>query len=209
VRADLGENDISTAGFEQSEPLYRFLWTRSLTARSELSIRAARELTDAGAVLASLLVPDEGPSFTDVIVTPNPLQQKRLGATYALTMSRTVISAELGTWKDEYIGNAAFDNDAITMHLQLVRTITPRLTWGIGYDDVDRDFRNDGAQPDSEDSWVATWLNHSIGPRFNLGFAISKYDRSGIDSYDEQRYEIRFGYSPTESGAAAMGRVGR
>ena len=208
VQADVVTNEISSAGFTEDEPLYNFLWTRDLATRSELSIRATRELTDAGGVLTGLIAPGpEGATFSDVLVTPNPLQQRRLGAAYVLTMSRTVLSAELNLWESEYVGNSLYDNDATTMHVSFVRTISPQLTLGIAYDDIDRDFTD--AQPDSEDSWVAVWMNRSFGRRMSLGLAISNYERGGVQTYDERRYEIRFGYSPTDSGAATMASVGK
>jgi len=122
-------------------------------------------------------------------------------------MSRTVVSAELNSWEREYVGNSLYDNDATTMHVSLVRTISPQLTLGIAYDDIDRDFTD--TQPDSEDSWVAVWVNRSFGRRMSLGLAISSYERGGVQTYDERRYEIRFGYSPTDSGAATMASVGK
>lgn len=211
VAADLGQNEIGSGGFTQDGPLYSFLWTRSLRTRSELSVRAARELTDAGGVLADAVVPGpEGTSLTDVIVIPNPLEQQRLGVTYVLTMSRNVVSAEIGSLKDEYIGTALYDNDARTMHLQFLRTISPRLNLGIAYDDIDRKFSDAaGPQPDSDDSWIAVWLNHSLGRRMSLGFAISNYVHSSIGTFDERRYELRFSYSPTDSAAATMSSIGR
>ena len=211
VLADAGKNEISSGGFESDEPLYNFVWTRSLTARSELSLRAAREITDAGAALGTALVPGpEGPSFTDVVVTPNPFEQRRFGISYVLTMSRPVISAGLDSSKDEYIGNALYDNDSTTTHLSFVRTISPRLSFGVGYDRIDRDFTDaTGMQPDGQDDWTGAWMSRALGRRFSLGLAISSYDRSGAESYDERRYEIRLGYSPTDSSAAAMATVGR
>jgi hypothetical protein len=207
VLADLGKNEVSSAGLESDEPTYNFVWTRSLTARSNLSIRAAREYTDSGTAPVPGL--DEE-SFTDVIVSPNPFEQLRFEVAYVLTMSRTVVSADVGSWKDEYVGDASFDNDATALRLSFVRTITPRLSLGMSYDDIERDFAGvAGAQFESEDSWTRLWLNRAFGRRFNLGVAVSNYDRNGPETYDERRYELRFGYSPTDSGSAAMAAVGR
>src|SRR5688572_12001360 len=178
VVADLGENDITSLGVARDEPLYNFLWTRSLTSRSELTIRAARELTDSGGVLGAVLEPEpQGSSFAGVLVIPNPLEQRRLDVSYVLTMSRTVISADVGSWKGEYIGNQLYDNDTTAMRLSFIRTISPTLVFGVGYNDIDRDFVDSaGAEPDSEDSWTAAWINRSFGRRLNLGLAISNYD---------------------------------
>jgi len=209
VLADLGTNEITTGGLENDGPLYNFVWTRSLTARSSLSVRAGRALSDAGGVLISNLGPDlEGRSFSDVLVTPRPLEQSRLGASYLLTLSRTRVSAELDSYEDEYVGNSFLDNDWTTLRVAFTRIVTPRLSIGIGHDKIERDFV-DNAQADGADSWTVAWLNRTFGSRMFFGFAISNYDRSGLESYDEQRYEIRFGYSPTESGTEAMALVGR
>ncbi|HET7609579.1 MAG TPA: hypothetical protein VFL84_12935, partial [Gammaproteobacteria bacterium] len=84
------------------------------------------------------------------------------------------------------------------------------LNFGVGYDRIDRDFTDTvGAQPDGRDDWTGAWVSRAVGRRFSLGVAISSYDRSGIESYDEQRYELRIAYSPTDSAAASMGSVGR
>ena len=152
----------------------------------------------------------EGSSFTDVVVAPNPYEQRRFGVSYVLTMSRTVVSVGLDSFDDEYIGNALYDNEWTGTHLSFVRTISPLLTFGVGYDRVDRDFTDAaGAQPDGKDDWTGAWLSRVVGRRFSLGLGISKYDRAGAESYDERRYELRFGYSPTDSGAEAMASVGR
>jgi hypothetical protein len=211
VLAELGTNEISAAGRDSDEPLYNFVWTRSLTARSELSIRAAQEITDSGSALSSGLAPGiEGDSFTDVIVTPDPLEQQRFGISYVLTLSRTVVSADVGSWKDDYVGSSTYDNDSRNLHASFVRTISPRLSFGVGFDRINRDF-GDGAglQPDGEDSWVAAWVNRILGRRFNVGLGIANYERSGSQAYDERRYELRFGYSPTDSGGSAMSNLGR
>ena len=209
VLADLGTNEISAAGGARDEPLYNFVWTRSLTARSVLSISAARELTDAGGVAVAGQGPGiEDSPLNDVLVTPSPLEQQRIVVSYLLTMSRTTISASIGSWEDRYLGDQPYDNDSTVLHASFVRTITPRLTFGIGFDAYDRAF-SDGAQPDGEDSWVGAWLNRALGRRFNLGISIASYERGGVESYDENRYELRFGYSPTESGGATMSSVGR
>jgi len=208
VQADVGTNEISTGPFKDDAPLYNLVWTRSLTARSDLSLRASRAITDAGSVLVANLAPGlEGEPFTDVVVTPNPLEQSRIGLSYAVTLSRTTLSAELSSSQDEYIGNATNDNDTTTLHLAFVRTVTERLNFGISYEDVERELKDGSAT--GEDSWTVAWVNRTFGRRMFAGLAISTYDRSGPQSYDEQRYELRFGYSPTGSGVASMASIGR
>lgn len=211
VLADLGTNEVTTAGADSDEPRFSLVWTRSLTARSELGIRAAREFSDSSGVLEAVLAPGlEGASFTDVVVSPNPLEQERFGVSYVLTLSRTVASVELDSRRDEYLGNAAFDNDSTVTRLSLVRTVSPELSFGVVHEKVRRDFSTgEAAQSDDEDAWTGAWVNRAFGRRFNLGFSISRYDRKGLQSYDERRYELRVGYSPTASGSSAMGLAGR
>lgn len=209
VLADVGTNEISAGGFANDGSLYDFRWSRALTARSELSVQAAQELTDAGGMLVTGLEPEfDGGSFTDILVVPSPLEGQRLVLGYRLTMSRTAISASLGSFEEDYVGTAAADNDATRLHLDFVRTITPRLALGLAYDDVEREFV-DNAQPNSEDSWTSAWLYRTFGRRMFIGFGILNYDRAGTDSYGEERYEFRFGYSPTNSEVAAMASTRR
>ncbi|HEY3517012.1 MAG TPA: hypothetical protein VGL98_08185 [Gammaproteobacteria bacterium] len=209
VRADVGTNEISTGNFKSDGPLYYFIWTRSLTSRSGLSVRAGQELTDAGGALIEGLNPGlEGSSFPDVVVTPSPLEQRRLSVSYELAMSRTTVNAGIGSYADDYFSGNAADNDWKTLHLSALRTISPKLNVGLDYDRVDREF-GDITQPDSTDSWTGLWVNRAIGQRLFFGVVILMYDRSSVDSYDELRYELRFGYTPTRSQARAMASAGR
>jgi hypothetical protein len=131
VVADLGTNEVSFGGVDDDEPFFSLVWTRALTPRSDLSFRATREFTDSPGVLGTSLAPGlEGSAFTDVIVSANPLEQERFGASYALTLSRTVVSAELGLWKDKYVGDTSFNNDWTATRLSVVRTVSPNLNLG-------------------------------------------------------------------------------
>ena len=175
-----------------------------------MSIQGGQELTDAGAALIEGLTPGlEGSSFPDVVVTPSPLEQKRLSVTYQLTMSRTTVTTSIGTYADDYFSGNAVDNDWQTLHLSVLRAIAPQLNVGIDYDRVDREFGDSSTQPDSTDSWTSLWLNRAIGRRLFFGFVVLMYDRSSLDRVDEQRYELRFGYTPTSSQARAMASTGR
>jgi len=204
VHAELGTNEISAAGFKENGSLYDFLWVRSLTPRSDLSIVAAQEFTDAGGALVDVLAPGlEVDSFTDVVVVPNPLEQQRLVLSYVLTMSRTVIGAYAGSFQEEYVGNTVANNDWVPLNVSLRRTISPRLGIGFDFGRLERQFSNN-PQLDGEESWTSLWVRRTFGRRLFLAFAILDYERSAVDSYDEQRYEFRFGYSPTNN---PVGRV--
>jgi hypothetical protein len=125
-------------------------------------------------------------------------------------MSRTVVSAEIGVSEDSFVGATILNNDARSRRLSFIRTISPRLSFGLDHQVIERDFGDGGtAQPDGKDSAGSIWLTRQLGRRFSVAFAWSQYDRTGVQSYDERRYEIRFGYSPTDSGPTAMQSVGR
>ena len=207
VRADAGKNEISSSGRTDDEPFFDFEWTRALSGRSDLTITATREFTDSGNQLATT-TPGSGTGASDILVTPNPLEEKRLNASYTVRMPRTSLSAGVGATNDRYVSDSTFDNDGTTVTLGLSHTISARLGIGLNYNSTRRDF-TDPAHVSDQDRTTSAWLNRSLGRKFGVAFGISRYARRGSQNFDENHYEVRFDYSPTGSATTAMRNIGR
>jgi len=209
VLAEVGTNEITLANNKTSEPLINFEWSRALATRSHLTINAASEFTDSGGLASPT---DSANPITpgEVLVSANPFEQRRFAVSYVVTMTRTDVSFQIGRSEELYVGNSAIDTRTTTTEATFHRAISEKLDLGAA-------FRKQLREPedstiliaDGEDTTFSAWLNRSLGRRFNVGIAWSKYERSETGTFDEQRYEIRFAYSPTGSGAAAMRSVGR
>ena len=209
VLASVGTNEISYADAKTDEPLFRFEWSRSLTARSRLAINAAREFTDSG-TLSSPTIIDDPSNVGGVLVSTNPLEQKRVSVSYTVTTTRTNVSFAFGIADDSYIGNTTLDAETTTAEITLRRTISPRLDVGGAFQTIQREPKDaDVAQADGDDTTISAWLNRSLGRRFSVAVAWSQYERRETQTFDETRYEVRFAYNPLGSGAAAMSSAGR
>ncbi len=209
VRAEAGGNEISSGGRSDREPLFRFEWVRSVTARSDLNVAANREFTDSTSLIGTA-PPSSGSGAPAVLVTPNPLEHKQLNVSYTVRMRRSNLSAGIGAFDERYVGNTALDNDGTTLRFGLSHDVSPHFDIGVNYDLTKRDFSDPAAfGPTDRDATASAWISTAIGRRFSLALALSHYDRRGAQNFDENRCEIRFGYSPTESAAAALRSVGR
>ena len=205
VTADVGTNEISSSGGSRKKPLVNFAWTRDLTGRSELGVVAARQFTDSGGLLA---LGDDSIDGSPILAAPSPVEEQRLTVSYLLTMERTVVSGSVGASEYRYFGDTVLDNDANEIQLAYTRTVSPQLAFGVNYNKVFRDF-NDPAtfEPHDEDATLSAWLSKSLGRNFGVAFGVSEYVRSGPQSFDERRYEVRFLYSPI--GDVNVGDMGR
>jgi hypothetical protein len=207
VTANIGTNELSFGATSNDEPLFIFEWERSLATRSQLSIVGVRQFTDTGGLLtgAGRGGTSVGPE-DNIFVSADPLEEKRLSMSYALTMTRGRLTATLGRVEYRYVGDTRLDNDTTEAQLAFIRTISRRLRFGVTYNELNRDFANVGARAHDKDATLSSWVNRSLGTKFSVGFAVSRYERSGAESFGERRYEVRFGYSPVDN--LAMGVVG-
>jgi hypothetical protein len=209
VLADIGTNEISSGNTKADEPMFNFEWSRSLTARSYLAVTAARQVTDSGGLLSSSII-DAPIAVGEILVSASPLESKRLGTSYVLTLARTDVTFAVAASNESYIGSTTLDNDSTTTRIAFNRTISPRSSLGVAFDEIQREYKDSGVpRADDKDTTITAWFNRSLGRRFSVALAWSRYERSGTQAFDEQRYEVRFGYSPTESSAAAMRSIGR
>jgi hypothetical protein len=211
VLAQAGKNEIKSGGFENDEPYYQFEWTRGLTSRSDLSVTASRQYTDSGTALGTPTAGSAiGDTASDILVAPNPYQRKGASVAYTVRMTRTVLGVSAGYANEDYVGNTAYNNDGTALLLTLSHDVSVRLQIGLSYYNDDRDFHDTGTpRPDDRNRTTSVWVNRSLAKKLNVAFAASQYGRRGSSDFDETRYEIRFGYSPTQSGAATMRSLSR
>lgn len=212
VNIDVGTNELTFLDTTTDEPLFNFEWSRDLATRSTLRVVAAREFSDTGASLRADL--SQGPVGSDsrVLLSSSPFEQKRLFVAYSVGGTRTEVTLGLGASEDSYVQESGLDNDNTTAQASFRRTVTPRLDFGVDLYRVGREFPASAAGParDDTDETIGAWVNRSIGRLFGLAVVLSRYERgSEAESFEENRYEIRFTYSPSSSATAALGAVGR
>jgi len=210
VRAAIGTNEITVQGQAEDNPLFDFEWRRALATRSTLSIAAGRKFTDTGGAFGGS--PGQEPIGGDdgALLSTSPFEQTNLSVSYGLTGTRTVLTVRVGTAEEDYLADAALDNDNASTHATLSRTVTPRLSFGLLADYLERRFDNptltDGEE---QERTLGGWLNRSLGRNFGVALVLTHYKRRGIQSFDENRYELQFNYSPTDSMSTALGVAGR
>jgi hypothetical protein len=209
VHAALGKNKITFSNGSSDQPLFDFGWSRALTARTTLALTAAREFTDAGGLVAPTSVANPT-GAGETLVSTSPLEQKRLGVSLTLKMTRTDLTFALGNADESYVGATTLDDDVTTTQVAVRRMLSPRLDLGGSFDRARREYSGGGlSRADDQDTTISAWLARSLGRRFNAVLAWSQYQRHGNLAFNETRYEVRIGYSPTGSGAAAMASAGR
>jgi len=210
VSLAVGTNEVSILGQTTDEPLFNFAWSRELATRSTLRIEAAREFSDTATNLTTDLGQTPVGGDPSALVSASPFEQERLFVSYALAGARTDLDVSLGTAEENYLGGL-LDNDNTTTRVSLQRTVTPRLAFGIGLYHVEREFAGTSTQParDDTEKTISAWVNRSLGRLFDLALVLTSYEFRGDQHFDEDRYEIRFTYSPSDSASDALGAAGR
>lgn len=212
VSVDIGVNELTFLDSTTDEPLFNFEWSRDLAARSALRVIANREFSDTGANLRADL--SQGPVGSDSRILPSssPFEQKRLFSAYTVGGARTSLTIGLSKAEESYVTAADLDNENSMAQAAFRRNVTPRLSFGVDVYRVEREFQPIADEPLRKDidETISAWVNRSIGRVFGLAVVLSHYERGGtIESFDENRYEIRLTYSPSNSATEALGAVGR
>jgi hypothetical protein len=199
--ADIGTNEIGSGTQSEKSPLLNIDWTRSMRSRSTLGISASREFTDSGSDVTS---------GAGVFVTTAPFEHKRVDLTYYFTGERTTVSLAAGVGEEDYAGGTDLDNDFQNDFLTVAFRASVRLDLGIRYEQYDRESpESTGLANSQSDRTFGIWLNRTLGEKFGVALNVSRFEGSGIESIDETRTEIRFGYSPTGSTSSALRSTGR
>jgi hypothetical protein len=203
----IGTNEITLFGETLDEPLFNFSWNRQIAARSTLRIEAAQQFSDAGTELR--LGSSEAPAGDlGTFVTASPFEQQQLFVSYSLAGTRTFFTASLGTTEEDYVGDA-LDNDNTTTTLSLRRIVTPRLDFGVVFSGIEREFVVSATERPDTDKTISAWVNRSLGRVFGVALVLTRYERGGPESFDENRYDVRFTYSPSGSATTALGVAAR
>jgi len=205
-----GTNEVSSEGFATDEPFFNVEWFRDLTARSKLSVGAKRHFTDSGGLAGPNGSDAPPPAASDVLLSTAPLEQKNLHVSYLLAAPRTNGSFRVTATEDRYFGNSTLDNDALTTSLAITHSVSMLLKLGLALDNVMREYTDTVvALEDTKDRVISAWVDRVLGRRFSVSFVLSRYEREATDRFDENRYEVRFSYSPTGSSSAALPFAGR
>jgi uncharacterized protein (PEP-CTERM system associated) len=203
----IGTNEVSLLGETQDEPLFNFSWNRQVAARSTLRIEAAQQFSDAGTELRTGSS-DIPPGDLSTLVTASPFEQQQLFVSYSLAGTRTLFTVGLGTSDENYVGDD-LDNDNTTTRLSLRRIVTPRLDFGFEFSGIEREFVTSFSEGPDTDKTLSAWVNRSVGRLFGVALILTRYERGARESFDENRYDIRFTYSPSGSASTALGVAAR
>jgi hypothetical protein len=210
VLAELGQNELSSQGLATDEPLFNFQWFRDVGARGTLSITASRVFTDSGGLAAPTQSDAPPPAESDVLLSTDPLERKSLGVGYSINTPRTNVSIRVTATDDRYFGSSTLDNEGIATGLSISRSVSPRLRFGLAIDSLSREFTDTGFAPqDDEDRTTSAWVDRTLGRRLSVSLSLTRYERQGTASFNEDRYEVRFSYSPTGRADAALPFAGR
>ena len=143
-------------------------------------------------------------------MSSTPLQRKDVRITYRIEAPRTDVSIGLGKAEDRYLGISTLDNDASTASVGFGRSVSMRLRWGLSLYDIERRFNQTViARADENDRIITAWVDRALGRGFHLLLVVSRFSYQGGSSLHEDRAEVRFSYSPTNSATAALPIAGR
>jgi hypothetical protein len=199
LNADVGTNEIESDTDSRRDPLLNVEWTRSLGSRSNFAMTATQGFSRSGVHAGGT-----------ALVTTTPFERKSFGADYTFAGERTTVVMGLEVGQDDHAGGQTIDNDYRINSLVIDYRISPRLDIGFRHVRYDREYEASGAPSASEEDRTAgVWLNRTLGQRFSIALDVSRYETISDPRIEENRWEVRFIYSPTGDTAGAMSSIGR
>lgn len=199
-----GMTSLHDFGDSSDGPLFDLTLTRELGARTSLSLNAGTRFYDA----ADAFVRDRGlqdivTGNEDAVPARDPFQQDYATVTLTLAGARTTLELS-ADWRDEEREvDSTFDRESRGFGLELSRRVRPRTDVSVFGRHTSDDFSASGVD---FDEWSAgLGLDWRLSGTVALGVRAEHYEGSGDTSlgiglrdYEENRYTLRFTYSPAE-----------
>jgi hypothetical protein len=158
----------SERGVESSTTPYIDLsWSRDVTARSRIEIRALQQYGDYF----------DDPAFADgsaALLIRDVYEQKQISIRYAIEGNRNRFSIEQAISRAEYTVLAAFDYDELRTTLDFTRSLTEQMEFGVGYWTSERDY-DAAARADDSDTWTLRW-NRRVARRMQIEAAFEAHE---------------------------------
>ncbi len=192
VLAEVGRNKLIFKDFQSEGPLAQLTWTRALTPRSRLGFSFTRQLVDLGGLFA--LTTGQYGANADYLLSPNPLEQKRAGVAYTLSLHRVSATLQAASVTERYEQDKQADNDGSTTSLNLFARLNPRLGFDLVMQQTARSFTT-LARTDRE-GVVRFGLARQLGQHFVAEARVERTVRTGEDAFSETVYRVSLAYTP-------------
>ena len=194
ILAEGGKNEIVYSDFMSDGPLWQLVWTRNLSSRSRLDLSTSREFTDSGGLFGLTTGQIAVTRPTEIILAPNPLEQRRAGIAYTLTLSRTVATLLVRSFHEEYVKDSTLDNNGAAAVFQFRYKLNSRMSLAMDYTGEQRDFVTRDAS--EYNRYLSISLEQRLPGHMGLEYHATRNHRTGFDPYEETVYEIRLVFSP-------------
>jgi hypothetical protein len=196
-----GTNELRSQSVSITEPYVNVEWFKNIASRSTLGVTARRRFTDVGAAQEPAEAGALPPADPDLLISTIPFEREELVLGYVIRTERTNVALGTGVTENRYYLDPTTDNETTTLRVGVTRVVSPQLQGGILFGKLVRDFITPavGAAPEEEDRSISVWLDRRLGRRLSASLVVSRYRRPGAPSVHEDRYALRFSYSPSES----------
>jgi len=190
---EVGRNELDFQNGTTSGSVARVAWNRRVGVRSRIGISANHEFGDSGDLI-DLSIGALGTSrITDVLLTPDPLELNRVAVQFEYGGNRSRVAIQGAAFEENYQSDDGFDNEGVDVQLTIDRQFTQRLTGGIVFGHLEREFSVAGPRNVDQITWL--FLDRQIGRHILIGMSAAHNQRRGQDAFEEALYELRFVYA--------------
>ncbi len=197
-----GMTSLHDFGTSSDGPLFDLALTRETGARSSLALNVGTRFYDAAeSFVRDRSVGDIVTGNEDATPARDPFQQDYASVSWTLGGARTTLELS-ADWRDEQRElDRIFDRESIGFGLELTRRIGPRSTLSVFGGHSSDDFAVSAV--DFDEWFAGLGVDWSLSDTLALGVRAAHFEASGDTSlgiglrdYEENRYTLRFTYSP-------------
>jgi hypothetical protein len=198
ILLDAGYTQIHDQGSSSGNPLFRLTASRDVGARSELTLTAGTEFSDAGQVFQGSGASGGASGFgggNAVIGVGDPFERRYFGLGWSLQGQRSRFSVGADYRQELYETLSAIDREVTEFYAELNRGLTQSLRINLGARYLTEKYDDDSVDDDRLSANAG--LAWDFSQKFYVSAAVELYQsnsNSSLREYDENRAWLRIGY---------------
>lgn len=196
---DVGYTELRVASFDDASGyVMRADWTRTMTVRSDLKMRAGSQYSDQGNIFGYYQNVSRGIGDTeDIDGDGRPFRNNFFDLTFNTTRPRSWIRWQLGWSQEDYELGFDRDRDIMWARLAFERDLSNKMFVYLGSKFDRRDYKYAFRKDDDLSFDVS--LGYRLGPSITVAFQYAYYQRNSTEvaaDYKEHRVNLTFTYTP-------------
>jgi hypothetical protein len=196
IKIDAGYTEVKGSVTEkQSGTLGRITFDHQMSPNAAVSIYAMNQISDSADVFRETTGSRSLVRETNVISTPNAVEEKGVGAGWAYARARTSLALAVSRTKEEYQASTDINRKITSLQVNFQRRLGPVTTLSVEARHDDEEFVVSGLE--DKELTIVTRLRWAVGRRAGITLSYDWFDRNSnntLTEYSENRFGVAFSW---------------